>query len=109
MSSTSPFDFDELKLQAAAKLNVPIKKRPIRVEFPPIDVRLLTEQCLGNLAFGVSLLEAFATTTEERIAGFEAQGRLGNIAAVGEMALTLKGVVGVLGADTLLSNRLAKA
>lgn len=102
MSPQPSIDFDDFPTQPAIKVPQPAHKAPIRVEFPPIDVRLLTEQCLGNLAFGVSLLEKFQETATDRLQHLREHVAQRNLPAVGEMAHSLKGVVGILAADCLL-------
>lgn len=71
------------------------------INLPPIDVRLLTEQCLGNLSFAITLLDEFEKTAQERVEAIESHAAKGNFAMVGELAHSLKGVVGILGADAL--------
>ncbi len=68
---------------------------------PPIDVALLTEQCLGNLSFALTLLEEFDKTGQQRVDAIEAHAGQHNLALVAELAHSLKGVVGILGADVL--------
>lgn len=95
-------DFDDFPTQPAVKALHPAHKAPVRVEFPPIDVRLLTEQCLGNLAFGISLLEKFQETAPDRLQHLQEHVAKRDLPAVAEMAHSLKGVVGILAADCLL-------
>lgn len=103
MQPRAPANFDDFPPQAAKPAAAP-KKAPIRVEYPAIDVRLLTEQCLGNLAFGVSLLEKFQATADERIRNLKAKAEHRDFPALAEMAHSLKGVVGILGAEPLLDS-----
>lgn len=68
---------------------------------PPIDVAVLTEQCLGNLSFALTLLEEFEKTGLQRVDAIEAQTKRNNLVLVAELTHSLKGVVGILGADAL--------
>ena len=68
---------------------------------PPIDLRLLLENCLRKPLFAVSLLEEFARTAAGRLAEFEDQSQQGNLRTIAEMAHGLRGVADILGASAL--------
>jgi HPt (histidine-containing phosphotransfer) domain-containing protein len=68
---------------------------------PPIDHRLLLENCLGKPTFAISLLEEFGRTAAGRLAEFEDQLRQGNLAAIAALSHALRGVVDILCASTL--------
>lgn len=68
---------------------------------PPIDVRLLAEQCLGNLSFAIKLLNEFEATSQERLDAIERQATNGNFGDLADLTHAMRGVVGILGADVL--------
>lgn len=67
----------------------------------PLDTGLLTEQCLGNSTFAISLLGEFEKTAQDRTVAIEAQLRLGNLAKIAEIAHSLAGVAAILAAEPL--------
>ncbi len=68
----------------------------------PIDVHTLIDQCLENLAFGLTLLEAFAQTANDRVDALAKQVAQGNLNEVAAMAHGLKGVVAMLAMHSLV-------
>lgn len=81
--------------------SLPPKELKALANLPPIDVALLTEQCLGNLSFALTLLEEFEKTGQERVNAIELHAGRHNLQLVAELSHSLKGVVGILGADAL--------
>ena len=68
---------------------------------PPIDLRLLLDNCMGKPLFAVSLLEEFARTAALRLEEFEAQSKEGNLRTISEMAHGLRGVADIFGASAV--------
>ena len=71
------------------------------VTLPPVNVDLLTEQCLGNLPFAITLLEEFAKTSQSRIEAMETHLANGDFISLADLIHGLSGVVGILGANIL--------
>ena len=67
----------------------------------PLDVPALTAHCMGNLDFGLKLLEEFQKDALDRVETIDREVMLGNLNAVGEMAHSLKGVAAILAANSL--------
>ena len=69
---------------------------------PPIDVRLLMEQCSGNASFAVALLEEFARTGHDRVLEMDEEFAQGNLGAIAKQAHSLIGVAGIMAAGKLV-------
>ena len=70
--------------------------RELTATAAPIDVYALTDQCLDDLDFGLTLLEEFAKTAHDRVDALANQVTQGNLDEVAAMAHGLKGVVAML-------------
>lgn len=68
---------------------------------PPISMRLITEQCLGNSQFALKLLAEFETTVQDRMAAIEKESSLLNLEKVAPIAHSLAGVASILAADPI--------
>lgn len=68
---------------------------------PPIDHRLLLQNCMGKGAFAASLLDEFTRTAIRRIGDFEHQSERGDFVAVAELSHGLRGVADILCASAL--------
>ena len=75
--------------------------RELSAHAAPIDVPTLTDHCLDNLAFGLTLLEEFAKTAHDRVEALANQVAQANLNEVAAMAHALKGVVGMLAMHSL--------
>ena len=69
---------------------------------PPIDLDRLLEQCLDSLSFALTMLDEFERTSFTRLAAFDAAQTEHNHAAVATQAHALKGVAGILAADSMM-------
>ena len=69
---------------------------------PPIDLPQLIENCMGDSLFAVSMLEEFARTASPYLEKVEQQLREGNYSEAEKVVHGLRGVAGILGANTLL-------
>lgn len=68
---------------------------------PPIDRERLLEHCSSNLEFALMLLDEFSKTTQSRLDELDTALAAGNYAAIASKAHALKGVAGILAANTL--------
>lgn len=68
---------------------------------PPINIRLITQQCLGSSQFALKLLAEFELTAAERMGAIEKESSALNLEKVGQIAHSLAGVASILAADTL--------
>lgn len=68
----------------------------------PIDLPQLVENCMGESLFAASMLEEFARTALPQLERFERQLREGDYHKVEQVVHGLRGVAGILGANTLL-------
>ena len=69
------------------------------LDTPPIDVRLLMEQCSGNASFAAALLEEFARTGHDRVLEMDEEVAQGNLGAIAKQAHSLIGVAGIMAAN----------
>lgn len=69
---------------------------------PAIDRDRLLEQCLSNLDFALMLLSEFENSSQSRLDAFDAALAERNHAAIASKAHALRGVAGILAADTLM-------
>ena len=84
---------------AAASASAPAETP---TELPdPIDFPSLVDRCLGNANFAMSLLEEFESTSLDRVEDLAAHAAQANLAAIGELAHSFKGVAGIISARTL--------
>jgi Amt family ammonium transporter len=77
------------------------------VAAPPIEMRLLTDQCLGNLQFALTLLAEFEKTARERMTAIEEYAAQGNLAKVAQVAHALAGVAAILASSQLSETAVA--
>jgi HPt (histidine-containing phosphotransfer) domain-containing protein len=96
-----PFALDVLSLQCPTSFALPPADLHALLKRPPIDYSGLLEQSLRKPAFAISLLEAFASTGQDRIIQMEQHLAHGNLDALAEGAHALKGVAGVLAAQAM--------
>lgn len=68
---------------------------------PAIDAQRLLDSCMGHSVFAISLLTEFAETADTRLAEFELQSNHSDMQAVCELAHTLRGEAGIIGATAL--------
>ena len=69
---------------------------------PPIDRDRLLERCLNNLGFALTLLDEFEKTSQSSLDAFATALVEGDHATISAKAHGLKGVAGVLTANTLM-------
>ena len=69
---------------------------------PPIDRDWLLEQCVDNLDFALTLLNEFEKSSPARLDAFDAALAAHNHAAIADQAHALKGVAGILAANSLM-------
>lgn len=70
---------------------------------PPIDFRVLYQQCLGSLEFMSVLMNELEATTDSRLQSLCLAATNADLAAVAVSAHSLKGVAGILAANPLMS------
>ena len=68
----------------------------------PINIGTLSEQCMGDLSFGLAMLEKLANTFPERLATLEAAANRGDSATIAMIAPFLKGVAGMFAVNVLI-------
>lgn len=70
----------------------------------PVDRERLLDQCLSSMSFALMMLEEFTKSSPARLAAFDAALANHNFVAIASQAHALKGVAGILAADTLLQS-----
>ncbi len=86
----------------AAKCSTHPSHRALELHAPPIDRDRLLERCLDNVDFALDLLEAFESTCPARLAAFDAALAERNHDAIADETHKFKGVVSILGGNTLM-------
>lgn len=68
----------------------------------PINIGTLTDQCMGDLSFGLVMLEKLANTFPERLATLDAAADRGDLVTIAAIAHSLKGVAGMFAVNALM-------
>lgn len=81
--------------------NRTVESPATRDSVPAIDAQRLLDSCMGHSVFAILLLREFAETADCRIAEFELQSNHRDMQAVSELAHSLRGEAGIIGANAL--------
>lgn len=90
-----------LHQQAEPPFQVPFTDLQDLLNVPPIDIRLLLEQCMNKPSFAIAMLEQFALTGNDRVEEMAHHLVQADLTGLADRAHSLKGVAGILAANTL--------
>ncbi len=68
---------------------------------PPLDCQLLLKRSMGNAAFALELLDELENNSPKQVAAVEDHVNSNNCIAAADVAHSLKGAAGIIGAESL--------